>query len=440
MLAKRNSASKILCCFCGDKVIPKDIESHINKCKRNLECEVKDVFRLPIIYEGLFSRIKEDNFKLSNGSINKEKFTEEFNLKAESLYKDFEKKRLAAENMDLYQEKMSSIPRENFLSSNIKYDIENLVKDSLDIFLMYIKLKLGGTPLKEIYCFLCGMVVNFWEFEPHLRNCSKSYEYDKEVKIILQKPNFNIIAEALKEKEKPDADENYIEYLIKEFNSDSEKIYTKIYFKCSSIKNQARDKITSSSNMTASTQKILVRRLTDKKNLNSNLKISTTFSIRCYICGDFHNTEAFQIHYLKCKSEAPLIQLGNKKEFSEFGEFMNKIITGVLNQQDVEKYNSFAETIFWDVVCKTCSICLKKYSPICFERHFKACEEKMQQEMNIYPGDNISAYRNQRIRYSVDFDQIIEPLEKRKMRKKSMDDIRNYDIKQVRNNIKYYFI
>ena len=192
--------------------------------------------------------------------------------------------------------------------------------------------------------------------------------------------------------------------------------------------------------MTPNTKKILVRRLTDKKIINANSKIMTSFSIRCFICGDFDTTEAFQIHYLKCKSEAPLLQLSDKKEFSEFGEFMNKLITGVLNQQDVEKYNSFAETTFWDVVCKTCAICLKKYSPINYERHYKSCEEKMHQDININPGENISAYRKERIRYSVDYDQIKEPLEKRKMRKKSMDDIRNYDIKQVRNNIKYYFI
>jgi hypothetical protein len=440
---KSNLGSRILCCFCGEKINLKDTESHLNKCKTNFEYELKENYRMPSLYEDLFLRIRDEKFKLSNGTESKEKFIQEFNQRAEIIYKDFERKKMIFENEPFYHEKLNKIPKEKPISGEVIDDIENLVMDSLDIFLMYSNLKTQKneySPLKEICCFICGRIVSFWGIEPHLRNCSKNFILDKDSKIILQKPNFNVIREVFKEKEKPEGDEYYIEFLIKEFNKESERIFNKVFSTGKNSKAPVRDRNASSNLLTPSSKRIVVKRL--DKNSSTNLNLATLVpnnlsTLRCFICGNFFPTDDFQLHYLRCKVEAPQSYLVDKNHIAEMSEFMNKLAIGVINEDDVKKFNLFSEKFYWEIVCKPCPICGKKLNPIKFEKHYKSCQEKMQEEMNP---SKITVKKIQRIRYQLDEELLKEPAEKRRMRKKSMDDIRNYDIKQVRNNIKYYFI
>jgi len=441
---KNNLSPKILCCFCGDKINLKDSESHIVNCKINFEYELKENYRMPSLYEDLFLRIRDEKTKIQSGNeIIDNKFCIEFNSNAENIYKDFDRKKIIYENEPFYQEKLNKIPKEKPISSEVIFNIENLVMDSLDIFLINSKLKSKTSeysPLKEICCFICGLYVNFWGIEPHIRMCSKNFIFDKDSKIILQKPNFNIICEIFKEYEKFEAEEYYIEFLIKEFNKESERIFNKVYSTGKKLVVQNRERISSSNLLTPTNKRIVVKRLDKCSSTNLNLATlvpTSVTTLRCFICGNFFTTEDFQLHYLRCKVEAPQNYLSEKNHLMEISEFMNKLGIGALKEDDVIKYNLFSEKFYWETVCKSCSICQKKLNPFKYEKHYKSCQDKMNEEINP---SKTNLIKIQRIRYQLDEDVLKEPVEKRKMRKKSMDDIRNYDIKQVRNNIKYYFI
>ena len=91
--------------------------------------------------------------------------------------------------------------------------------------------------------------------------------------------------------------------------------------------------------------------------------------------------------------------------------------------------------LFFEVNCKTCNKCAKKFNFENFEKHLTICQEKA----NVSDVSYISVNRREKNGIFYKALICIKP-EKKTNRKKSMDDIRNFDIKQIRDNIKHYFI
>ena len=127
--------------------------------------------------------------------------------------------------------------------------------------------------------------------------------------------------------------------------------------------------------------------------------------------------------------------LSSRDEEKHVGDFLKKIVIGELSKDDIEIYNKFAEKTFFEVNCKTCNRCVKKFNFEDFEKHLTICEEKANAQNVPY----ISVNRREKNGTS-NKELICIKQEKRTNRKKSMDDIRNFDIKQIRDNIKHYFI
>jgi len=266
--------------------------------------------------------------------------------------------------------------------------------------------------------------------------------------------------------------------------------------KCNKTVKKLINKRSSSVSCSPESMKIYARKLSIMQNSpNSSDQEdedkNDLMEVRCFICGLILNVGEFEDHYLSCKSHYnQKNSVSNKKliEPKNIGEFMSKIVMECVCIEDVEDYNQQAEKIFWEVMCKSCENCGKKFKRETYETHIRGCFPGYQNKISSGSSLNISqlsklnsqiininsnllnnvpnnesnemtkpkSYKYNKItfkefcnKFNLIKNQKLAAQKKPvriintkyvKLRKKSVDDIMKNDIQQIRSSVKKYFI
>jgi hypothetical protein len=372
MINSKNKMSlEPICCFCSESQTLNNYQTHLLKCKNNFEHEINEKITLPMEYEDLFTKIKEDYFAIPSSS--KGKLLEFFNSEALQQFGEYKTMKIIYENSSIYYKKLYSISKD-VIESNMGSELYKKIQECYSIAGKRETLETRAK-INEVFCFVCGREIHFWNYDQHAENCYKSPKFEDNK--YFKKPNFNIIKEVIKEFQDLQIDFDYVRFLIKEYNKECEKIY-KEYFsnvKLTTARRPARARYTSSI-ITPDSQIIFQRKLdndisTKLENEKHKLMLELPKSIRCFLCGDYSPLDGFESHYIKCKNsiQFKLAPEENKK----FVEFLNKIVIGNASIEDVEDYKKFSEKTFWELVCKVCNNCNLKFNPLAYEKHVKLC-------------------------------------------------------------------
>lgn len=416
-MLKLNYNYRVICCYCGKKITLHLVEEHMINCLNEYNNKVQKEFSILPEYYDIFAKIRNDEFNIAH----KEIVFEGFNKSAIQSYEEYYLLAKSVKNVKIFKERINSLPVETFrqiFENNLKKEKQDF-SPIIKIFnKSYERITLGKILFKDLsnlICFICGKEIAFSEYCQHINNCASSLKLansPKNAQISNQNlPNFSIILEVFKELNKlKGIDRYYINFIIKEFN-----LQCKNYFK-TVLKNVPYDEF----NLNDDNYSFL--RKDDPKIYIHPI------SIFCYICGTKFES-SFDIHYYNCKEEYNNTEFSINYPIHEPDlviDLLKKIENCLDALDEIKIYNIFAKNTFLNVFSK-----------------FKDCgvtNEVIRNTVKIQVNRKSSGINLRETENKKDFEKFDKNIERQRIRKKSMDDIRNYDIKQIRKNIKNYFI
>jgi hypothetical protein len=442
----------IVCCYCTNSFVTNQIENHVRKCINDLQSftNYSNKLLLRPEYEKLFLLISKNEEREKKAQINSpplsKKYVEEFNFHALKLCREYA---LMKENSNLSKNNKSLKEWANLIPITIDSFHPTSFATINELFSQHTNLKKSHNNLKNLICFICGRELSFWGYNLHINTCINAFNNDCKISVSnytsindLPKPNFNILTEIIKvlEKGAKSYNKSYVEFLINEFNIESQRIY---------INSHTKEELDMSLKFNFVYLNDFDGKEIIEKNMNKCLneeikrkkkkKNSTPLNISCFLCGEMFTTNGYEIHYLSCRDEYLKTDVAKTKPFpepEELPELLNKIVMGFDVKEELEIYNEKADKIYFEILSQACKKCKRLFNPSAYSKHVKSCKGGTGRKSSMADLDFMKKdeekpnlrNNNQNVKRS---------------RKMSMDHINNInkdDMKQIKSNIKHYFI